>query len=175
MMSATTWWLTGPPDADQNDNGYAWDLGDTDTVTGWRSSGAADFTLRFDTALADQPGDDLLVVGYGGTGGQFSVHASPDGDNYVLVGSASGAGAGYLTNYWFDYAGRVNDVRYVKILREVSGPQTGMFFDAIGGYIIPEPSAIGLITSGVFCMVALRIARRSRRKAPGHPRNRGRH
>jgi hypothetical protein len=170
MTTETSWWLTGPPDADDTEDGQHGE-GDSDTVAGWRLSFAADFTLHFDTCLTDQPGDDLLVVGYGSSTGQFSVHASSDGNVFVPIGTANGIGPRNFTDYWFDYAGLVNDVRYVKILREVSGSQTGMFFDAIGGYAIPEPNAIGLLASGVFCAAACLVVRRARRKASNHPRN----
>jgi len=149
MTESTTWWLTGAPDGDQNGNGYGWDAVDQDSVAGWRSFGAASFTVHFATALKDVTGDDLSIVTYGGPNGVSSVWASPDNveANYVQIGEIGAGGAvGYFDNLGFDFGGIVDDVHYVKVVRETAGPQSGRFIDAVGG--VPEPASLTLLVCG---------------------------
>jgi len=141
LMDVTTeWWLTGPPDADVNGNGYAWDAVDQDTVAGWRSTFAGEYvTAYWEAGLPDLPGDDLWIHLYGGPSAEAEVSASVDGTEYVVVGAIGGGTPGYLRQEAFDFAGLFETrVHYVRILRIASGPQTGLFFDALGGGSCPS-------------------------------------
>lgn len=162
MTASTTWWLTGAPDGDQNDNGYGWDASDDqDSVAGWRSFGNASFTVHFDMALKDVTGDDLLVVTYGGPNGVSSVWASSDDveANYVQIGTIGAGTAGYFDNLGFDFNGLVDDVHYVKIVRESAGPQSGRFIDAVGS--VPEPATMLLLACGSWGVLLRRRAQES--------------
>ncbi len=162
MTASTTWWLTGAPDGDQNGNGYAWDASDDqDSVAGWRSFGDASFTVHFDAALKDVTGDDLLIVTCGGPNGVSSVWASPDNAeaNYVQIGTIGAGMAGYFDNLEFDFNGLVDDVHYVKVIREVAGPQSGRFIDAVGS--VPEPATMLLLACGSWGVLLRRRTRRS--------------
>ncbi len=157
ISTTTGWWLTGVPDADQNGNDYAWDTDvDRDTVAGWRSFGMEYFTVGFDQAISDGAGNDLKLVTYGGPKGSASVWASPTNNenDFVKLGSIEGGNAGFFSDVWFDFAGLVDEVHYVKLVREADGPQTGRFFDAIGG-VVPEPSTLSLLA-----LAALAVTRR---------------
>ena len=159
MTPSTTWWLTGAPDGDQNANGYGWDNpGDQDSVAGWRSFGAASFTVHFDAALSDVTGDDLLIVTYGGPNGDSSVQASSNGTDFFEVGTIGEGTPGYFDDLWFDFGGLLDDVHYVKVVRGTDGPQTGRFIDAVGG--VPEPASLVLLACGA---VGVFFHRRSKR------------
>jgi len=43
---------------------------------------------------------------------------------------------------WLDFDGQIDDVYFVKILRTATGPQTGRFFDAVGGVVHSSPPRI---------------------------------
>ena len=137
MDEDTQWWLTGPPDCDQNGNGYAWDAVDVDTVAGWRSTYPDEYvTLYWQAGLPDLAGDDLYIVLYGGPFAEAEVFASVDGVVFELLGTISSGTPGYLREEGFDFAGLFDTcVHYVRVLRVTSGPQTGMFFDAFGGNV----------------------------------------
>jgi hypothetical protein len=161
MTLSTTWWLTGAPDGDQNNNGYAWDSVDQDSVAGWRAHNAASFTVHFNAALEDVTGNDLLIVTYGGPNGVSSVWASPDDveANYIQIGTIGAGTPAYFDDLGFDFAGLVDDVHYVKVVRDVWGPQSGRFIDAIGG-TVPEPASMILLACGA---VGVLFRRRSKR------------
>jgi hypothetical protein len=158
MSASTTWWLTGAPDADQNGNGYGWDAGtDQDSVGGWRSFGLEHFIVRFDQAIRDAAAQaDLKLVTYAGPNGQSKVYASPDNTtgSYVEIGTLGPgvAGPGYFDEVWFDFNGLVDDVHYVKVERTVDGPQSGRFFDAVGG-VVPEPATLSLLGLGGLALI----------------------
>jgi hypothetical protein len=138
MDNSTEWWVTGPPDADVNENGYAWDAGDEDTVAGWRTTNADEsIVVYWETGLPDREGDDLWVHLYGGPAASSHVYASADGTTFHLIGTIGGGTPGYLRAETFDFSGLIDGcVHYVKVLRVASGPQTGTFFDAFGGGVI---------------------------------------
>ena len=139
MDETTEWWLTGPPDADVNENGYAWDSEDQDTVAGWRTTNPGEYAIMsWEAGLPDLVGDDLWIHLYGGPSADADVLASVDGATFHLVGTIGGGTPGYLREEAFDFAGLFETcVRYVKVLRVASGPQTGLFFDAFGGSVFP--------------------------------------
>jgi len=137
MTAETSWWLTGRPDSDVDGNGYAWDEGDSDFVAGWRASGDASVTLYFGPGIVDGAGPDFVLHEYAGPNALASVWASDDGVDYVPVGQLGGGQPGYFTDAWFDLAGLLDIVRFVRVIRESSGSQTGLFLDALGA---PLPS-----------------------------------
>ena len=149
MTTATEFWVTRPPDADADGNGYVWDAGDPDYLAGWKSNAPNEYlVVHFDTALADVPGDDLSIHLYGGPSASAIVSASTDGTNYDQIGTLGGGTPGYLRNETFNFDGFFNsDVHYVKVERVGNGPQTGMFFDAFGGTAVPEPAGVTLLVT----------------------------
>ncbi len=151
MGPTTEWWLTGPADCDVNGNGYAWDAVDQDTVGGWRGGQPNEtFTMFWETAIPDLPGDDLTIHLYSGPGAGADVFASVDGTQFERVGTIGGGTPGYLREEAFDFAGVfMDDVQYIKVARTASGPQTGMFFDAFAGNV-PEPSSLLLLSVAAF-------------------------
>lgn len=149
MDETTQWWVTGPADADVNGNGYAWDAGDQDTVGGWRSTAPGEcITLHWETGVPDLPGDDLVIHLYGGPGAAADVFAGVDGSVFELIGTIGGGTPGYFRDEPFDLGALfAEDVRYVKVLRTASGPNTGMFFDSFAGNV-PEPGSAALMALG---------------------------
>jgi len=129
------WWLLKEPDCDVNENGYAWDPVDQDTVAGWRTTDAGEYVVMYwEHGLLDRSGDDLSIILYGGPFADAEVSASVDGVVYRLIGTIGGGTPGYLREETLDFAGLFDTcVHYVQVLRVASGPQTGMFFDAFGG------------------------------------------
>ncbi|MEW6200024.1 MAG: PEP-CTERM sorting domain-containing protein [Planctomycetota bacterium] len=150
MTPSTEWWLTGPPDADCNGNGYAWDPGDQDTVAGWRAAMPDEYvTMYWETGIPDLAGEDLVIRLHGGPSAAADVFASVDGGVFGFIGAIGGGTPGYFRDEAFDFAGLfAESVHYVKVLRTTSGPQTGMFFDAFGGNV-PEPSSLALMVLAV--------------------------
>lgn len=131
MTEDTTWWLTGPADADVNGNGYAWDEEDNDYVAGWRHTyPGVSITMYFDEPIKDLPGDDLVITKYAGSSASGTVWASSDDVTYVQIGTLGPGTAGWLVDVTFDFAGLVDDVHYVRMDRGASGPKTGTFFDS---------------------------------------------
>jgi hypothetical protein len=130
MTEETTWWLTGSSDADVDGNGYAWDEGDNDYVAGWRSSGSASLTVYFHLAIPDIDGPDLIIHEYGGSSALASVWASPGDVDYVQVGTWGGGTPGWFEDVEIDFDGLLDSARYIRVVREASGPQTGTFIDS---------------------------------------------
>ncbi|MBN1855197.1 MAG: hypothetical protein JW829_20870 [Pirellulales bacterium] len=136
IMDATTeFWVMGPPDADADNNGFAWDSGDQDYVAGWRSNAPGEYIIvHFSNGLIDIPGDDLNIHCYGGPNASANVFASTDGMNYDQIGVVEGDIPGYLRIELFDFEGLFHSaVHYVKVERVKNGSQTAFFFDAFGG------------------------------------------
>ena len=146
MDETTEWWLTGPSDADLNENGYAWDPEDQDTVGGWRAAAPDEYiTMYWETGIPDLSGDDLVIHLYGGPGAAADVLASANGSVFEPLGTIGGGTSGYFRDEAFDFAGLfAEDVHYVKVLRTTNGPQTGLFFDSFAGNV-PEPAGLTLI------------------------------
>ena len=66
--------------------------------------------------------------------------------NYIQIGAIGAGMVGYFDDLGFDFAGLVDDVHYVKVVRESAGPQSGRFIDAVGG--VPEPATMLLLACG---------------------------
>jgi len=159
LDETTTWWLTGPPDADVDGDGYAWGAGDPDYVAGWRGNDpGASFTVHFTESLVDTTGEDVVLYGYRGSKAAGSVWASADGLSFTEIGSLAGGEPGYLDELWFDLGG-LTDVHFIRVLREANGSQTGAFFDAVGA--LPEPGALVLLAAGA--LLGRKPGRRTRR------------
>ncbi|MBN1910512.1 MAG: PEP-CTERM sorting domain-containing protein [Pirellulales bacterium] len=161
MNSSTEFWVTGPPDADVDGNGYAWDACDQDYVAGWRGGAPTEYlVVHFNDAIPDVPGDDLTVCFYAGSAASANVFASADGTDYVQIGVLEGGAvdAGYFQNLSFDFNG-LSSVHYVKMERVGDGSKTGMFFDAFGGVVVPEPGTLTLLFIGAAGLLAIRRRR----------------
>ncbi|MBN2216436.1 MAG: hypothetical protein JW719_03570 [Pirellulales bacterium] len=128
MDESTTWWLTGPPDADAGH----------DFVAGWRSDAPNEYiVMHWTTPLDDRPGNDLVIRMYGGLKASADVLASVDGETYLGIGTLSGDALYTFQTQSFDFDGRLGDgIAYVKVPRVGNGPQTGMFFDAFGSVVL---------------------------------------
>lgn len=144
MDDSTRWWLTGPPDADE----------DHDYVGGWRSNAPNEYiVMHWDRPIADAPGDDLVIRLYSGPNAQARVSASVDGAIFSEIGVIGGGTPQVFREESFDFDGQLpGAVSYVKVERLANGPQTGMFFDAFGGVVIPEPGAMALVLAAAGCL-----------------------
>lgn len=165
MDENTEFWLTGVPDADVDDNGYAWDAGDLDYVAGWRAGTPNEFiTVHFNLALANVSGDDLSIYLYGGGKVDATVYASTDGSEYTEIGSIGGGTAGYLRVETFDFDGLLDDggVHYVKVARNTVGSGSGLFIDAFGGTAVPEPGSVALLVMAGLAALGAFVYRKRR-------------
>ena len=115
--------------------------------------------MHFDTGLVNIPGDDLSIHMYGGPSAGASVWVSADDATYVQVGTLGGGVTGYLRQEKFDFDGLASDVHYIKVERTANGSGTGMFFDAFGGVMVPEPGTITLLLAAVGLLVVRRRKR----------------
>jgi len=149
MTAETTWWLTGPPDADSTH----------DYVAGWKTTDTGQYiTMNWQDGIADVAGDDLVVRVYSGPKASAAILASTDGTWFTQIGTI-GAGTPLECRLeYFDLGGLFSDqtVSYVQVQRLASGPNTGMFFDAFGGAPVPEPGTITLLTMGAATLFVLR-------------------
>jgi len=154
------WWILGPPDCDVDGDGNAWSVQETegvavdrDAVAGWKGGGALnqdqELVVAFDVGLEDYlDSTDLVIRLYSGYQASASVWASVDGNDFTQLGAIVGKDDGLpgipgkLVDVYFDFGGRFDDViRYVKLHRNANGPDTGMFFDAIGSALVVVPEA----------------------------------
>ena len=171
MDSTTEFWVLGQSDADQNENMHAWDFGDGDLdyVAGWRGGSAnQEIVVKFDTALTDVTGDDLVIRMYCGKSAEASVFVSQDNTNWTSIGSIVGVPLqipgkpGFLYDAAFDFSGLFSgDVHYVKVHRDTAGASTGMFFDSFAS--VPEPATMVILGLG-----GLALASR-KKKLPERP------
>jgi len=149
---ATTWLVLGPSDADQNGNMYAWDfeVGDKDYVAGWRTGSPAhadqEIIVKFDVGLRDTVGNDVVIRMFCGPIAKASVWASTDGNDFLQIGAIEGqlnqipGIGGYLYDAFFDFDGRfADDVNFIRVFREVTKPQSGMFFDSFSSAYVDRP------------------------------------
>jgi len=136
MDVSTTWWLTGPPDG-----------GAGDYVGGWRSNAPDEYiVMHWETPIPDLLGDDLVIHLYGGPSVEANVLASVDGTTFTTIGTIGGGVPLVFRQEYFDFDGQFGgDISYVKAERVANGPQTGVFFDAFGGNVVPEPGAMTLL------------------------------
>lgn len=160
MDPNTHWWILGPPDCDVDGDGDAWTPDETgegildrDSATGWKGGGALnkdqEFVVTFDLGLEDyEDANDLVVCLHSGYKAKAFIWASVDGNDYTQVGEIAGRDGGlpgipgYLVDVYLDFGGHFeNAVHYVKVHREANGPDTGMFFDAIGSAVVMEPNS----------------------------------
>lgn len=142
MTADTEWWLTGEPD---------------DFVAGWRSNAPGEYiVMHWDLPLADVVGDDLRIRLYGGPRASAQVLASVDGRTFTELGTLEGTAQGDFVDSYFDFAGKFgNDaVSFVKVLRVGNGPNTGMFFDAFAGHVVPEPGSLVLMLTAAGLLAA---------------------
>ena len=155
MDSTTEFWVLGQSDADRNGNMYAWDWDfDQDTVAGWRAGNADEqIVVKFDTALANVAGDDLVIRMYCGKTANASIWVSEDNTNWTSIGSIVGAMAqvpgtpGCLYDAAFDFAGLFSgSASYIMVHRETIGNGSGMFFDSFAS--VPEPATIFILGIG---------------------------
>jgi len=164
MDGSTEFWVLGQSDADQNGNMHAWDFddGDLDYVAGWRGGSAnQEFVVKFDTALTDVAGDDLVIRMYCGKSAKASVSVSQDNTNWTSIGSIVGVPMqvpgkpGFLYDATFDFSGLFSgDVHYVKAHRDTAGASTGMFFDSFAS--VPEPATMSILGLGGLALVRRR-------------------
>jgi len=150
---ATTWWVLGPNDADGNGNMYAWDFdeGDRDYVAGWRSGSPAhadqEIIIKFEKGIEDIEGNDVVIRMFCGPIAKASVWASTDGNDFDQIGIIEGhlnqipGIGGYLYDAYFDFDGMfTDDVYFIRVFREVTEPQSGMFFDSFSTAYIDLPN-----------------------------------
>ncbi|AQQ08877.1 hypothetical protein L21SP3_00670 [Sedimentisphaera cyanobacteriorum] len=139
----TSWWVLGPADADGNSNMKAWDFdkGDRDYVAGWRGgspiNAEQEIVVFFENALEDKAGSDLIIRLFCGPAAKASVYVSSDLSSFAKVGEIEGSlngvpgKGGFLYDAEFDFSEKYSEpVHYVKVYREVTASQSGMFFDS---------------------------------------------
>ncbi|MCD4831841.1 MAG: hypothetical protein K8R02_08590 [Anaerohalosphaeraceae bacterium] len=150
---ATTWLVLGFSDADGNGDMYAWDFedGDRDYVAGWRTGSPAhaeqEIIVKFDTGIEDVDGNDVVIRMFCGPVAEASVWASTDGNDFVQIGTITGqlggipGSDGMLYDAFFDFNGIfADDVNFIRVFREVTEAQSGMFFDSFSAAYIDEPN-----------------------------------
>jgi hypothetical protein len=130
LSEATTWWLTGPSDASATD----------DYAAGWRTTTPDDYIImHWETPLVDGEDEDLVIRLFSGPKASGTVLASVDGVDYTQVGVVGGGTPSIFREECFDFGGAfAQGVSYVKVCRDATGPQTGVFFDSFAGEVVAE-------------------------------------
>jgi len=165
MDPNTTWWVLGPSDCDQNGDMDAWSTDehgqetiDYDYVAGWKGAGPLnedqEMVLWFDIGLEDyEDSDDLMIRLYCGYKARASVWASADGNAFTKLGEIAGRDSGVpgtpglLYDAYFDFNGVfTEEVHYVKVHREGTAPDSGMFFDSFASAVVIEPNTCEDVT-----------------------------
>ena len=175
MTGLTEWWVVGPSDADQNDDGEAFAFPpygpDQDSVAGWKKFGLDEWiVVQFYTGLADVEGNDLVIRMYCGPNARASVSASTNGGLYTQIGSIEGQSGqvpgkpGFLYDAEFDFddAFGALPAHYVKVKRLADGPNTGMFFDSFASTLVPEPTTLALLGVAGLLVAACWVVTRRR-------------
>ena len=158
MDANTAWWVLGPSDCDQNADMDAWSTDeygqetiDYDYVAGWKGGGPLnedqEIVVCFDIGLEDyEDSDDLMIRLYSGYKARASIWASIDGNDFAEIGEIVGRDGGVpgipgmLYDAYFDFGGAfAEEVHYIKVHREASVPDSGMFFDSLGSAVVIEP------------------------------------
>jgi hypothetical protein len=159
MDPNTTWWVLGPNDCDQNGDMDAWSRDpngqetiDYDYIAGWKGCGSLnedqELVVQFEIGLQDYQGaDDLVIRLYCGYKARASVWASIDGNDFTKIGNIAGRDdgvpgiPGLLYDAYFDFGGLFNEeVHYLKVRREATTPDSGMFFDCFASAVVIEPN-----------------------------------
>jgi hypothetical protein len=124
---------------------------DYDYVAGWKGAGPLnenqEIVVCFDIGLEDyEDSDDLVIRLYCGYKARASIWASVDGNDFAKIGEIAGRDSGVpgipgmLYDAYFDFGGAFAEkVHYIKVHREASVPDSGMFFDSFTSAVVIEP------------------------------------
>jgi hypothetical protein len=159
METNTTWWVLGTNDCDQNGDMDARSEDandeqtiDNDYVAGWRAANEdQEIVLEFDIGLADvNDANDMVIRMYCGGKAHASVWVSAESNdisNFVKIGDIFGTydeipgTPGMLYDAYFDFNGVfTEDVHYIRVYRETTGSDTGMFFDSFASAVAVKPN-----------------------------------
>lgn len=113
-----------------------------------------EIVVSFDTGLEDrEDSDDLVIRLYCGYKARASVWASVDGNDFTRIGRVAGRDGGVpgipgiLYDAYFDFDGFADEqVHFIKVYREATAPDTGMFFDSFASAAVIEPNTCEDVT-----------------------------